>query len=275
MSTDNRSRQNQARFDQAAENYFSSALSFFEVLGERLIESLGVSTGERVIDFGCGTGALTVPAAERVGSSGKVVGTDISAGMLRVASKRSQDAGHDWVEYHEGDIATTALDEEFDYGVCGFVTQMFNDLTTVPKTLARHVRPGGKIGLSVWAEGSWEPHTSFFREVLTGFRPDLVSNPKPGTIEKLQEPGVIESIMAQSGVSNVNIIHIDQPHRLPNFDEYWHLISTLGARPILEKMDDAEKSELKTYLKSAIGEISAPDGSVTLSMDALFVTGEV
>ena len=275
MSPDNRSRQNQARFDEAAKNYFSPALSFFDVLGGRLIGSLGVSTGDRVIDFGCGTGALTVPAAERVGNSGEVVGTDISAGMLRVASKRSQDAGHDWVEYHEGDIASLELGGKFDYGVCGFVTQMFNDLTTVPKTLAKHVRPGGKIGLSVWAEGSWEPHTSFFREVLTGYRPDLVANPKPGSIEKLQEPGVIESIMAESGVSNVEVTLAKQPHRLPDFDEYWHLISTLGARPILEKMNDPDKAELKKYLNSAIGEISATDGGITLCMDALFVTGEV
>ncbi|MCI0438733.1 MAG: methyltransferase domain-containing protein [Chloroflexi bacterium] len=273
MVTNDRSRMNQARFDQAAENYFSPALSFFEILGERLIDSLGVSEGERLLDLGCGIGALTMPAASRVGTTGRVIGVDISTGMLRVARRRSREAGHNWTSYHEGDIAHLNLDEEFDYGVCGFVTQMFNDLTTVPRALVRHVRTGGKIGLSVWARGAWEPHGTVFREVLRSTRPDLL--PKPGNIQKLQEPGVIESIMADSGISGVEIETIDLMHRLPDFDEYWHLITTLGARPVLEKMDEFEVAELRPKLQSAIAEVGDSDGSVTLSMAALFVRGEV
>lgn len=272
-ASDERTKTNQARFNQAAQNYFSPALSFFDTLGEKLIESLGVSEGDRVLDVGCGTGALTLPAAKRVGSSGRVVGADISAGMLDVARQRSDEAGQSWCSYLEADISTLKLEEQFDYGVCGFVTQMFDDLTTVPRTLARHVQPGGKIGLSIWGKGSWEPHTTVFNEVLVNIRPDLV--PKSGSIDKLQQPGVIESITHQAGISEVEIETIDLPHRLPSFDDYRHLITTLGSRAVLEKLNESEISELMSQLEPAISETGDGDGSITLSMATLFVRGVV
>ncbi len=187
MASSDRSLNNQARFNQVAWSYYSPALSFFEVFGERLIESLGVSIGESVIDLGCGTGALTLAAATRVGGTGRAVGVDISAGMLEVAARRSREAGHDWTTYHESDIVDLEFDEEFDYGVCGFVTQWFDNLTTVPRALVKHVRPNGKIGISIWGRGSWEPHRTVFAEVLSHIRPDLI--PKPGNINRLENRG--------------------------------------------------------------------------------------
>src|SRR5262245_11604715 len=44
---------------------------------------------ERVIDIGCGCGASVIAFAERVGSSGKVTGVDISAPMLARARERT------------------------------------------------------------------------------------------------------------------------------------------------------------------------------------------
>jgi SAM-dependent methyltransferase len=78
--------------------------------------------------------------------------------------------------YVQADISTLELTEHFDVGVCGFVMQMFDDLTTLPRALARHVRPGGRVALSVWAEGAWEPHTTAMKTVLAGMRPDLIPN---------------------------------------------------------------------------------------------------
>lgn len=273
MALNDRSRQNQARFNQAAENYFSPALSFFDTLGERLITDLGVSTGSSVLDIGCGTGALTIPAGARTGPTGRVVGTDISPAMLEVAGRRSKEAGHTWASYLERDIAALDLNPDFEYAVCGFVMQMFDDLTTVPKALARHVKPGGKVGLSVWAKDAWEPHNTVFAKVMNKIKPQ----PKPvgGNIDKLQEPGVLESLMTESGLKNVQIVMAVQSHRLTGFDEYWNLITTLGARVALEKLTDDQRNEVRIQLEPAILNATGSDDGITLSMDALFAFGEV
>ena len=54
-----------------------------------LVDWSNLHQGETVLDVGCGTGAATRYAAEKVGESGHVIGVDINAGMLDVAKSMS------------------------------------------------------------------------------------------------------------------------------------------------------------------------------------------
>ena len=56
------------------------------------------------------------------------------AARMTVLPKKSSPLGS---HYYEGDIASLNLGEQFDYGVFGFVTQMFDDLTTVQRRRGR------------------------------------------------------------------------------------------------------------------------------------------
>ena len=49
---------------------------------ERLLEIADLKLGEKVVDVACGTGLVTFPVADLVGSTGSVVGTDISGKMI-------------------------------------------------------------------------------------------------------------------------------------------------------------------------------------------------
>jgi ubiquinone/menaquinone biosynthesis C-methylase UbiE len=49
---------------------------------ERLVGKLGLRGGETVIDYGAGTGRLTLPLAAAVGDSGRVLAVDESAPMI-------------------------------------------------------------------------------------------------------------------------------------------------------------------------------------------------
>lgn len=53
----------------------------------QLLEMADLRPNEQVLDVACGTGLVTFRAAEAVGSTGKVVGTDISGGMVEAARK--------------------------------------------------------------------------------------------------------------------------------------------------------------------------------------------
>jgi SAM-dependent methyltransferase len=52
------------------------------------LERAQVQQGERVVDIGCGTGASSIALAERIGSTGEVLGVDVSAPMLARAAER-------------------------------------------------------------------------------------------------------------------------------------------------------------------------------------------
>ncbi len=60
---------------------------------ERVLDAAGISSGQTVIDFGCGPGYLTLPAAERAGAGSTVYGVDVQAELLEVCRRNADEAG--------------------------------------------------------------------------------------------------------------------------------------------------------------------------------------
>lgn len=67
-------------FERAATGY--QRITHFPPVGQRLVELAQIPAGARVLDVASGRGAILFPAAERVGPQGKVIGVDISPGMV-------------------------------------------------------------------------------------------------------------------------------------------------------------------------------------------------
>jgi len=55
--------------------------------GLRFLEKIGVKPGQIVLDFGCGVGHYTIPAAKVVGKNGKVYGLDKDKNSLNKLKK--------------------------------------------------------------------------------------------------------------------------------------------------------------------------------------------
>ncbi len=268
-----RSQRNAAAFDLASEGYVSPALSFFDVFGERIVESVGVKAGDRVLDLGCGAGALTLPAARATGPAGHVAAVDISEGMLNLARRRVEEQNLGWVSFHQGDVLSLDMDKDFDVALCGFVVQMFDDRTAPLRQFTRSVLEGGRVAWSMWGEGAFEPHLTVYRAVLTRVRPDLVSG--PSNLQRLHQPGIVESLMAEAGIKDVSLVPVQHSHLLRDFDEYWHLLTNTGFRETLMKLSDGEMVEFREALQRDIAEVSDEDGGLTLDMPCQFVVGTV
>lgn len=110
-----------------------------DVHGEAtLVEHL--TEGSRVLDAGCGTGRVAIELSKR---GLEVVGLDIDEAML--ASARRKAPHLPWVE---GDLATTALGDEFDTVVLAGNVLIFVAAGTEAAVLERsaaHLRPGGLL----------------------------------------------------------------------------------------------------------------------------------
>ena len=76
----------------------------------QMAEAVRVSSGDRVLDIGCGTGVLARAAADRVAAEGQVTGLDLNEGMLAVARRLRPK-----IDWRQGD-ATQLLfaDESYD-----------------------------------------------------------------------------------------------------------------------------------------------------------------
>lgn len=74
-------------------------------LRRRTVEALSLEAGDAVLDFGCGPGRSFPALREAVGASGRVVGVDYSAGMVRRAADRVRAAGWENVGVLRADAA--------------------------------------------------------------------------------------------------------------------------------------------------------------------------
>ncbi len=92
-----------AGFAAAAEAYDVGGTDFFRPVGQWLVESAQVPAGAWVLDAGCGSGAVTIPAALAAGPKGHVTGIDLAAPMLACAQERACSAGLTNVTFREGD----------------------------------------------------------------------------------------------------------------------------------------------------------------------------
>jgi ubiquinone/menaquinone biosynthesis methyltransferase len=105
----------------------------------RLVDSLGASSGDVVLDVATGTGLVARAVSERYGCA--VVGLDRSADMLSAAAARD---GHIPLVRARAESLPFA-DESFDHLTFTYLMRYVDDPAATMRELARVVRPGGRI----------------------------------------------------------------------------------------------------------------------------------
>jgi len=129
--------------DEAARR-LESAYMTSDVIAQRAatLEHVNLTEGKTVLDIGSGPGFLCETIADAVGSTGCVVGVDISPDMVKRAQDRNQ---RPWLSYRVGDA--TALEEpdsKYDAVLCTQVAEYVPDVQSVVSEAGRVLKPGGE-----------------------------------------------------------------------------------------------------------------------------------
>jgi len=89
-----------------------------------VIEAADPGPDETVLDLGTGTGAIALALAD---DAGRVIGRDISEGMLSEARRKAEAAGHENVTFGEGRFREPNVDEPVDVVVSNFAMHHLSD----------------------------------------------------------------------------------------------------------------------------------------------------
>lgn len=109
---------------------------------ESAIRNLNVQPHERVLEVGVGTG-LALPMYPR---HCRIVGIDLSEGMLAKAKERAEAHGLDHVRLQRMDAGAMEFsDDSFDTVVAAYVVTAVPDHRKVVNEMIRVCRPGGRI----------------------------------------------------------------------------------------------------------------------------------
>ncbi|WP_019672805.1 bifunctional demethylmenaquinone methyltransferase/2-methoxy-6-polyprenyl-1,4-benzoquinol methylase UbiE [Psychrobacter lutiphocae] len=119
----------------------------------------GVRTGQHVLDIAGGTGDLAKVFSREVGSSGKVVLSDINAAMLDVGRERLINAGCNNVDFVLANAETLAPfeDNSFDLLTISFGLRNVTDKDAALRAMYRVLKPGGRLLILEFSKPVFEP----------------------------------------------------------------------------------------------------------------------
>jgi arsenite methyltransferase len=109
--------------------------------------SLGeLSSGERIVDVGCGAGIDSLIAAKKVGPNGRVIGVDMTSSMLKKSRRAAEETELKNVQFREGYAEALPVDDGWaDVVISNGVLNLMPDKAAALEEMNRVLKPGGRL----------------------------------------------------------------------------------------------------------------------------------
>ncbi|MEM7719034.1 MAG: methyltransferase domain-containing protein [Pseudomonadota bacterium] len=138
---------------------------FLSEVATAVLEKANPRPGARVLDIGCGTGAVSLLCADAVGVDGFVLATDIAAPF--VERVRARAAHLPQVSTHLGDAQSASWPvAAFDLALSRFGVMFFSDPSAAFANIARAMRSGGRMVFAAWGPVSANPYWQIPRDLV-------------------------------------------------------------------------------------------------------------
>jgi SAM-dependent methyltransferase len=226
-------------FEVGPDSYARFMGRYSEPLAVKFAELAGVRAGQRVLDVGCGPGALTAQLVQRLGG-GTVSAIDPSAPFVAAVSARFPDVA---VQRGVAERLPFA-DGTFDVALAQLVVHFMTDPVAGLAEMARVTRPGGVIAACVWDHaGGGSPLATFWQAVH-----DL----DPGARDEAGLAGAREGhladLCAAAGLQDMESGSLTVQVRFASFTDWWEPF-TFGVGPAgayVSRLDQERREALRT-----------------------------
>lgn len=214
-----------------------------------LLEEAGPMAGRRILDVGCGAGALTLAAADR---GGLCLGIDISAPLIEAARARAdrQDAAR--AEFVRADAQTHRFDAHaFDVVVSRFGVMFFADPVAAFRNLRTAVRPGGRLACLAWRGPAENPFMTAAERAAAEILqlPERVEN-GPGQFG-FADSGRVSAVLAEAGWNDAAIRPVDVDCAMPESDLSLYARRMGPVADLLPTLDPAIRFEVERRVEAA------------------------
>jgi len=248
-------------FDVSADAYLRFMGRYSEPLAARFADLAGIRRGQRVLDVGCGPGALAAELVSRAGA-GAVSAVEPSASFVAAARDRLPGT----------DIRRSAAEQlpfgdgVFDAAMAQLVVHFMADPVAGLREMGRVTRPGGVVAACVWDHaGGRGPLTAFWRAVR---QLDPAAGDESG-LAGVRE-GHLAELFAQAGLAETQVSTLTVRVRHVSFEEWWEPL-TLGVGPAgsyVASLPDGRRAALREQCRRLL-----PAGPVEISATAWAAVG--
>jgi len=193
---------------------------------------------ERVLDVGCGPGALTAELVRRLGPDA-VSAIDPSPPFVAAIRERFPT-----LDVHLGVAEDLPFpDDSFDACLAQLVVHFMSDAVAGLAQMRRVTRPGGVVAACVWDfAGAGGPLTTFWRAVL-----DLDPQARDESGRAGARPGHLGELCASAGLTAVVPTTLTVTVRFETFEQWWDPF-TLGVGPAgdyVRGLDEAGRAAVR------------------------------
>jgi SAM-dependent methyltransferase len=199
-------------FDVAAVAYDEFMGRYSRQLSSQLADLAGVRAGQRALDVGCGTGALTGELVARLGA-GAVSAVDPSRSFVDATADR-----YPGVDVREATVAALPFSGgTFDAAIAQLVVHFMPDPVAGIAEMRRVTRPGGVVAACVWDHAGHHGPLRLFWDAVRSLDPGVDDESRlPGT-----RAGHLEALFAAAGLHAVEgaVLRISLEHA--DFDAWW------------------------------------------------------
>jgi ubiquinone/menaquinone biosynthesis C-methylase UbiE len=246
-------------FSRAAVTYDRMGPQFFAHFGQWLVDQAHLTPGAEVLDVAAGRGAVLFPAAQQVGPSGRVRGTDLSADMVRETLADIRRAG--WPQVTMQQMDAEQLDfpaAVFDCVLCGFAVMFFPQPQQALHEFFRVLKPGGRVGLTTWAEESF---LSWCSRALTACLPPPAPPAASGpAAPRFNTPALLEEALQQAGFVDIHISLDETAFIYAQEEDWWASLWSHATRRQLERLEAPVLAQVKAAMLHKVQVFKQADG---------------
>ncbi|WP_063551496.1 class I SAM-dependent methyltransferase [Burkholderia territorii] len=224
----------------------------FEPFEALFADAAVAASASSVLDVGCGTGAVTLAIARRLGAHARCTGLDISAQMIAAARARAQREGVD-ADFVQADAQTHAFaPDRFDLIVSRFGVMFFDDPVQAFANLRYAARPNAQLRFVAWRGAADNPFMTTAERATAPLLPAMPAR-QPGAPGQFAfgDRQRIVSILSGSGWADIAIEPIDVACVLPApaLDDYIARLGPVGLA--LRQVDDATRRRVIETVRAA------------------------
>jgi SAM-dependent methyltransferase len=205
----------------------------------------GVTEGDRVLDVGSGTGALSAVAAAV--ESVRVTGIEASPAYVRYAQEHADG------RFEVGDaLALPFPDDAFDRTVSMLVLNFVPDAAAALQQMIRVTRPGGVVAAAVWDYGDGMQMLRTFWDAAVALDPDAA--PRDERHMPLCTPGALAELWRTQGLHDVNEQPLTIDIAFASFDDYWQpfLCGQGPAGVYVSSLSESARHALESKLRADV-----------------------
>ena len=230
---------------------------------ERMLDGAGIDRGSKVIDIAAGDGGQSVSAAQRVGTEGEVLATDIAPEFVEIAASVATSMGLKQLKAAVMDAEELSVpDRHYDAAVSRLGLMYLPNLQRALAEVSRVLKPGGRVSAVVFTSADKTPFFSIPVRLIRerrGLPAPIAGQPGPFSLGK---SGILADQFERAGFNEIEEEVFDAPLRFQSAEECvrWRREASGTMQQMLSGMDDTAKAAIWSEIIEALKQFEGESG---------------